>query len=164
MKFKENIDFYFTLFRNYVSSFYCNDININRNIKIKEDHTFRVVQNIRKLVRSNSIEEEISTLSILSALFHDIGRFNQFKIYGTFDDKTSIDHAELGVNILREMKVLDKLPSRDKELILESIFYHNKKGIHLKCNDPQLIQLTDLLREADKKDLLKLHNDGIPNE
>lgn len=154
MKFKENLDSYFTWFRDYVSSFYCSDININRNIKIKEDHTLRVVQNIRKLVRSNNINEEISRLSILTALFHDIGRFKQFTSYGTFSDKDSEDHAELGVCVLRETNILGALSGKSVDLILNAILVHNKKSLYLKSEDPDMILLSKLIRDADKLDIL----------
>ncbi len=156
MKFKENLDSYFTWFRDYVSSFYCNDININRNITIKEDHTLRVVQNIRELLRLNNISEEISILSILTALFHDIGRFKQFTSYGTFSDKDSEDHAELGVRVLRETNVLSALSDKSVDLILNAILVHNKKNLYSKSEDPDMILISKLIRDADKLDILKV--------
>ncbi len=155
MKLKDET-YYFKWFREYVSSFYCKDDLVNNNIKIKEDHTLRVVQNISELVRSSNLSREISELSILIALFHDIGRFEQFAKYGTFSDKESEDHAALGVRILMETDVLDSLSDRKIDLISKSIYFHNKKDLYSGDKDKDLILLAKLIRDADKLDILKV--------
>lgn len=33
-------------------------------------------------------------------MLHDIGRFEQIRCFGTFNDGMSVDHAELGADIL----------------------------------------------------------------
>jgi len=157
-------EYYYNWFKNYINNFYGENEKLNNEIKLRELHSLKVVSNVKEIAELVIVNKDLISLAELAALFHDIGRFEQFKIYGTFDDKISIDHAELGVNILRENKVLDNLPARDKELILSAVFYHNKKGIHLKCNDPKLIQLTDLLRKADKLDLLKPDKNSTLND
>lgn len=152
----KNESYYFKWFREYVSPFYCKDVLINNNVKIKEDHALRVVQNIKELVRSNNFSKEISELSTLIALFHDIGRFEQFAKYGTFSDKKSEDHAALGVTVLMETNVLDALSDRNIDHISKAIFYHNKKDLYSASKDPDLILLTKLIRDADKLDILKV--------
>ena len=36
------------------------------------------------------------------ALLHDVGRFEQYKRYGTFNDRKSVNHAALGVEIMKK--------------------------------------------------------------
>ncbi|MEN8221864.1 MAG: HD domain-containing protein [Acidobacteriota bacterium] len=156
MKYNKESGDFFKWFREYVSSFYCDNEVINRNIKIKEGHTLRVVQNVRELLRSNNINEEISELSVLIALFHDIGRFEQYKKYGTFNDKVSTDHAKLGVHVLRENSVLSSLSERKIHLITNTILFHNKKDLYSKSKDQDLILLSKLIRDSDKLDILKI--------
>ena len=36
----------------------------------------------------------------LLGMLHDIGRFEQIRCFGTFNDGMSVDHAELGADIL----------------------------------------------------------------
>jgi putative nucleotidyltransferase with HDIG domain len=43
------------------------------------------------------------------ALFHDIGRFEQFKTYGTFDDRASENHATIGLKVLKATDILNRL-------------------------------------------------------
>jgi len=41
------------------------------------------------------------------ALFHDIGRFEQFVRYRTYNDVKTVNHCLLGLEVLRRTKVLD---------------------------------------------------------
>ena len=156
MELKIESGHYYKWFREYVSSFYGKDDLINRNIKIKEDHTLRVVQNIKELIRSIDADKEIYELSILIALFHDIGRFEQFSSYGTFNDRDSEDHARLGVRVLRDQNVLSPLSDRKINLVLNAILFHNKKDLYSESDDPEMILLSKLIRDADKLDILKV--------
>lgn len=156
MELKKESNHYYKWFREYVASFYGKNDLINRNIKIKEDHTLRVVQNIRELIRSIDVNKEIYELSILIALFHDIGRFEQFSTYGTFNDRDSEDHARLGVRVLRDQNVLSSLSDREIHLVLNAILMHNKKDLYSESDDPEGILLSKLIRDADKLDILKV--------
>ena len=46
------------------------------------------------------MSKEDIDLAWLTGLLHDIGRFEQVRRYGTFNDAKSIDHGKLGVEIL----------------------------------------------------------------
>jgi hypothetical protein len=92
------------------------------------------------------------------ALFHDIGRFEQFIRYGTFADGKSENHAELGVKILRKEKTLAALDDEAQELILKVISYHNRMNIPE--NESRVcIFFARLLRDADKLDIFNLFAD-----
>ena len=80
-------------FERYVSNYDMNDINI----KLKYDHSYRVMELNKKyatLLGSN--KEDIELASIIG-LLHDIGRFEQLKVYHTYDDFKSVDHADYSV-------------------------------------------------------------------
>ena len=47
----------------------------------------------------------------LLGLLHDIGRFEQVKRYNTFNDSQSVDHAELGADILFKEGLIDRFPT-----------------------------------------------------
>lgn len=89
------------------------------------------------------------------ALFHDIGRFEQFIRYRTFVDKKSENHGELGVKILQQEKVLAVLEEDTRELILKAILYHNRLLIP-ENESPVCIYFSRLLRDADKLDIFNL--------
>jgi len=40
------------------------------------------------------------------ALLHDVGRFEQYERYRTFDDYKSEDHVHLSLNVLNQEEVL----------------------------------------------------------
>ncbi len=55
---------------------------------------------MQKIAEDLNLTSEEAVLAQLIALLHDIGRFEQLRIYNTFRDIDSIDHAELGIKIL----------------------------------------------------------------
>ena len=82
-------------FKEYVDSFEKEDA-----IKYKYNHSLRVMDLSIDIAKSLKLNEEDLKLVKLIGLLHDIGRFEQVKRYHTFIDKNSINHGELGVEIL----------------------------------------------------------------
>ena len=72
--------------------------------------------------------EEID-IATLIGLLHDIARFEQYTQYHTFKDAQSIDHGDLGVEILN--KDIRKYIETDKydETIKLAVKNHNKYKI-----------------------------------
>ena len=83
-------------FKAYTERFDTADINI----KLKIDHTYRVAGIAERIARSLKLDELGVDFCWLLGLLHDIGRFEQLTRYGTFKDAESVDHAELGADIL----------------------------------------------------------------
>ena len=142
-------------FDEYTTNFSSTDRNIQQNFEMKILHTKEVVKNINQLSSLLSLDKQGLALAGISALFHDIGRFEQFQRYKTFADKFSTDHGELGVEILQRYKVLEILAKEDKDIVLSAIKWHNKLEI-----PPTLDTKTDffarLLRDADKLDIFRI--------
>ena len=99
----------------------------------------------------------------ITALFHDVGRFEQYARYGTFYDLKSEDHATLGVKVLKENHVLDSLDSKARDLILRSISYHNRAFLPKEETEVCLF-FSKLLRDADKLDIWRVVTDYYQNE
>lgn len=123
---KNDLDFFKNWFLEYVDQFSSSDYFTQENIKRKIEHTGRVCINILLLAKSEKIGEEGNRLAETIALFHDLGRFEQFMRYKTFVDSESEDHALLGVKILKRMGILSHLPPKEKYLILKAVEYHNR--------------------------------------
>ena len=85
-------------FRSYTDLYNTDDVKI----KLKIDHTYRVASIAEQIARSNEVNMDDYSVDFcwLLGLLHDIGRFEQLTQYGTFIDRDSIDHAELGADIL----------------------------------------------------------------
>jgi len=49
-------------------------------------------------------------------LFHDIGRFKQYAVFGTFNDKISVNHARLGIRQIAFHGILSACMINEKPL------------------------------------------------
>jgi len=140
-------------FKAYVKRFYSTDYGLQRNISLKEEHTFRVCDNIASIARSIGAGDRELRLAETIALFHDLGRFEQLSRYGTFDDKASENHAILSLKALDEGRVLIRLDDSDRRLICRAIETHNWR--HLPEDEPpESLLFSKLIRDADKLDIL----------
>ena len=139
-------------FHSFVRQHYSPDSFIQQNIRLKEDHTLRVCSNIKTIATNLHVSESDKALAELMALFHDLGRFEQFTKYKTFSDLRSINHAELSVLLLKKHKILAFLPKQEQELIYEVITYHNLHHLP-EIHDETVLFFSQLLRDADKLDV-----------
>lgn len=150
--------YYKTWFDNYVNSFYSKDEFTNKNITLKINHTKRVVENSKIISHHLGLSKEHSMTTEIAALFHDIGRFEQFKIYKTFNDSISEDHSTLGIKVLNQNNILDKIDKKEKNIILDAIYYHNK--FQLPQLDTTYKEKTcKITRDSDKLDIFKVVTD-----
>lgn len=103
------------------------DLN-NSNILRKHIHSFEVARNCYSLACSKGLNEKERNFCYLMGLFHDIGRFEQWKIYQTYDDTKSVDHGDLSCEILEKLDAskLFNISERDSFVLKESIKYHTK--------------------------------------
>ena len=126
----------------------------NKKIKRKYGHSFRVMENAGQIANSLNLSNEEIELSKLIGLLHDIGRFEQERIYKTFKDHESIDHGDLGVEILKKDNYIRKYIEEDKydDIILKAIKNHNKLYIEEGLTKQELL-FSKIVRDADKLDI-----------
>jgi len=143
-------------FNNYVQKFdRKDDIGFQQNIDLKREHTERVVREIIQLGNELKLDEHALNLAEVIALFHDIGRFEQYARYQTFSDVRSEDHAMLGIRVLKEYNVLGALEKDNQKLILCAIEYHNRPHLPDRESKTRLFY-SKLIRDADKLDIWKV--------
>ncbi|MHB8118878.1 MAG: HD domain-containing protein [Methanothrix sp.] len=140
-------------FEDYTSRFHCPDAEIETNIILKLAHTYRVCENITIIARSLGMKEEDLALAQALALFHDVGRFEQLRGFGSFNDSTTVDHALLGLKVINSSGVLSCLPKKERNLIRKSIWHHNKYQIPV-TEKADVTLFSKLIRDADKLDIL----------
>lgn len=145
-------------FLDYTNRFRSQDPEIEKNIDLKIRHTYRVCDNISRIAESLGIEHEDFALARVLALFHDIGRFEQLKVFGSFNDRITVDHAKLGLKVLFHSGVLCGLSGHERRLLCRAIWLHNKYQIP-ETERSDTILFCRLIRDADKLDIL-----GIINE
>ena len=144
-------------FKKYVSKFDLNDDSISR----KYYHSLRVMNKARKIAESIELSEEYINIATVVGLLHDYGRFEQWKRYHTFADGKSIDHGDLGVEILFDEKEIEKydIKKENYRIIYNAIKYHNKLEISEDLTKEEKI-ICKIIRDADKLDIYELLLDG----
>ncbi len=153
-------------FDRYCATFYSSDDSYQRNILLKEVHTRNVCADMVTIFAEERGGGESAATAEAIALFHDVGRFEQYRRYRTFRDSDSENHAFLGVRVLAEHGVLDGLPAKEQSVIRESVRLHNVFAIpaHL---DPEILPFLKLIRDADKLDIWRVfieHFDLPPDQ
>lgn len=126
----------------------------DKNIMGKFHHSFRVMEFATDIAKSIKLKEEDIEIISISALLHDISRFEQWQKYKTFDDIKSLDHGDKSVEIIEELKLLSKLDDEKKQIILKSVKNHNKYKIENGLNEKELL-VSKIIRDADKLDIIK---------
>jgi len=149
----------FTKFRvwfdEFVTGFYGDDEYINANIKLKQDHSGRVCDEMRYLADELHLTDKRRLLAETIALFHDIGRFPQFSKYRTYNDPKSINHCILGVDVLRKENILAQLPDDERQIVETAIRYHGEKELPRNLTGDTLL-LSQMIRDADKLDIFNV--------
>lgn len=148
------------IFNDYVKKYDLTD----KEIMKKYHHSLRVMEIANKIATSLNLSEEEIELSTICGLFHDIARFYQWTKYHTFKDFSSIDHGDYGVVVLQENHLIEKLTKEKskQEIILNSVKYHNK--IEVPPMDNKLVLFINIIRDADKLDILKTQGIKMDDE
>ncbi len=125
----------------------------------KAAHSYRVAQIAERIARSLG-REELIDFAWLLGLLHDIGRFEQVKRYNTFTDSQSVDHAELGADILFKEGLIDCFPTETlpegwQNIAETAIRQHNKLALPGGL-DKDTETLSNILRDADKVDIFRV--------
>lgn len=145
-----NIENASTEFDKYVSQFHLEE----GRIKLKVDHIKRVAIMSRKIAQNLNLDEEYIRLAELIGLFHDIGRFKQAELYDTFNDRISVNHAELSVKVLFDENLIDNfnVEEKYKKIIKLAVLNHNKNRIDDNLTDEEVL-FAKIIRDADKLDI-----------
>ena len=140
-------------FKKYANKY---DMNISQ-IQLKYYHTFRVEELCEKIAISLGMNQEEIKLAKLIGILHDIARFEQYTKYKTFSDIHSIDHADLGVEILQKDSYIREYIETDKydSIIFKAIKNHNKYSIESNLDRKEEI-FCKIIRDADKLDIMYL--------
>ena len=157
-----DLDYFKRWFKEYIAQFYELPDGRIQPIVMKEQHTQRTCQEILLLGRECGLSEEDLLLAETAALFHDIGRFPQWKQYSTFVDSLSEDHALLGLEVVSRHKVLMRISPEQRGVIRKAIRHHNLRELPENVSQRQLL-FSRLLRDADKLDIWRvviMHQEG----
>lgn len=137
-------------FDKYVSNFDMTDPDIN----YKYYHSYRVMDASVLIATKLNLSESDIHLAKIIGLLHDIGRFEQDRLYNSFKD-SKMDHGNYGVEVLKENNVLDyfNINKEDYEVVYKAIKNHNKFKIEDGLTERELL-FSKIARDADKLDIL----------
>lgn len=133
-------------------------------VKLKIDHTYRVAALCGRIAASLGLSQLDIDLAWLCGLLHDVGRFEQLRQYGTFNDAQSIDHAAMSARVLfEEGHIRDYLDDADEdELLRTAVAWHSAYRLPAEL-DQRALLFCQILRDADKVDILRV-NVEVPME
>ena len=146
-------------FDGYTRRFFGSDDFVNANLKHKQEHTQRVRAESVLLARELALDENETRIAELIALFHDVGRFPQFAEYRTFSDPKSLNHSQLGVQVLRQEGVLEALPREERQWVETGVGLHGRKSLPTALTGRALL-FAKLIRDADKIDIFRVVADS----
>lgn len=136
-------------FIKYTENYDLKDINIER----KQKHSIRVMNISKEIAKGIGITQAEIDIATLIGLLHDIARFEQYTKYHTFKDSQSIDHGDLGEEILnKEIRKYIETEEYDK-IIKLAVRNHNKYKIQEGLSPKEKI-FAQIIRDADKIDIL----------
>ena len=126
-------------------------------MKLKREHSMRVMELMGKYAKLLNYSDDDVELAKLIGLLHDIGRFEQYKVFGNDIDHKTVDHADYSVAQLFDKNEIYLFTDREEwyPIIKFAIKNHNKLEIP-KCDDERVLRFAKLIRDIDKLDIIYL--------
>lgn len=146
---------------------YVNNYDLTKEkIILKKNHSIRVMNLCVKYAKKLGFNDEDISLAKVIGLLHDIGRFEQLKDFGSFEDYKTMDHAIFGAKILFEEGLIRKFVEEDSydDIIREAILNHNKLEIEKDRMDELTLFHSKLIRDSDKIDNFRLQSEIEPDK
>jgi hypothetical protein len=140
-------------FASYCASFRSPDPEVQRNYDLKELHTRKVCEAASLITAAGKPRRRM--LAEVAALCHDLGRFPQYRDFGTFKDADSVNHARLSAEILQENDLLGFLSAPERESVTLAVRLHNVFAVPSGLS-PEASDLLKVVRDADKLDIWRV--------
>lgn len=148
------------LVHDFAESHLTGEENNDYHIRLKLDHSMRVLDNGLEIIASEGLDGRTADLATMAALYHDIGRFPQFARYKTFKDMDSVNHGRMGVLTLRTLDLPGGYTAHEWGLIRAAVGLHNAKEVNPRLRDP-LSTMVKVTRDADKVDIFAVILDHL---
>ncbi|HOE04970.1 MAG TPA: HD domain-containing protein [Bacteroidales bacterium] len=142
-------------FRNYSASHLTGDFDADANIELKSKHSLRVATLASEIARSLGLSPAEIELAYMCGLLHDIGRFRQFKLYGSFIDNESTYHGSIGAEVFDSTPVPGIENPDEKAVIRAAIVNHGLLRVNPGMSDREQY-FCNITRDADKADIFKI--------
>lgn len=142
------------VFNAYVENYNSKD----EKVRLKIEHTIRVASLCEAIAKSINLSKEDCDIAWLTGILHDIGRFEQLRRFGTFNDAKSICHATLSAEILFDNAMIRDFIDDDSEdsLLHIAVKSHSLFKIPQNLTERE-IMFCNILRDADKVDIFRVN-------
>ena len=129
-------------------------------MRLKVEHTYRVADLCERIAVSEQMSVPEQELAWLLGMLHDVGRFEQLRRFHTFADAQSVDHAALGADLLfRDNLIRDYVNQTEEDTLIETaVRWHSAYRLPENL-DKRTEKFANILRDADKIDILKVNVD-----
>lgn len=132
----------------------------NPRVEIKVEHIMRVAENCKKIATDLKLTEDEIQLAEIIGILHDIGRFEQYRIFNkhtssiTLDNNKKFDHGEAGVEVLKKDNYIRKYIEKNvyDDIIYTAIYEHNKYELPKNLSKETEL-FCKIIRDADKLDI-----------
>lgn len=143
------------LYDGYVDTYRLQDGALPRLMQLKRAHTGFVVKNAALIADGEGFGPLERETSLAAALLHDTGRYEQLKLYNTFRDSESVDHAVFSHDIVRERGWLNAAGVARPDAVLAAVLYHNRRELPDGL-DSVTLAASQTVRDADKLDIFRV--------
>ena len=128
-------------------------------MQLKLVHTMMVTDAARRIAAGEGFDSRTAFACEAAALLHDTGRYEQLRVYDTFRDSDSVDHAVFSHDIVKEKGWLDGW--RDADAILFAVLVHNRRDIPADGRGELELAVAKTVRDADKLDIFRVLEDQV---
>lgn len=144
-------------FEKYTQKYDMNDSDID----YKYYHSYRVMEHAKFIAEQLKLSQEDIKLATITGLYHDIGRFEQDKLFDSYIDTKEFDHGDYGERILIDQQLIKEIPIEETyyNIIAKSVKNHNKYSIEEGLTEHELLH-AKLVRDADKLDIIDYMSKG----
>ena len=146
----------------YAKGFLSGDAAEDAPVELKIEHTLKVLAYAEKIVAGEQAFADHNTGRALriAALFHDVGRFEQYRTFRTFTDAESCNHGALGARILRREGFLRNETRQMRGLVMGAVAAHNSLKLPARYSGVALDVLCGL-KDADKLDIFRVLSEKL---
>lgn len=146
-------------FGSYVDRFLTGEAEHDAHMELKREHSLRVLGHARGIVKEavacGNMDVVSARAALLGALYHDMGRFEQYRRWRTFSDARSANHGLLGGRILNEERPLADEPLAVRRLAACAVVLHNRFALPPGIS-PRAGKVARVVRDADKLDIFRI--------
>lgn len=130
-------------------------------MELKFEHTFKVYENAKSICQGEGMSPVDARIPLLAALYHDVGRFPQYRVWKTFKDKLSMNHGQLGTLVLDKGNTLAHEPG--KEAVREAVFFHNAFSVPDTLLPAGALAVR-VVRDSDKLDIVRVIDEHLAKD